>query len=157
MTAEEKFLIIGKESGVISFEPLKPVAQYLPYRITGNLVFISGQGCKVNGAIKNPGKVGKDLTIQEGCEAAKIAAFNCLMVLKSAISSLDKVNQIVNVRGYVNSASGFTDQPLVINGASELLIEVFGEKGKHSRCALSANELPNNNPVELEMVVEVDF
>lgn len=145
-----------EELGVKLPEPAKPVAAYIPFRRTGNLIYISGQDCRVNGELKYKGKVGKDVTEEEAYEAAKITAINLLAILKSAVGDLDRVKQIVNVHGYVNSADGFVRQPAVINGASEFLVEVFGEKGKHSRCALSCNELPFNTPVEIEMIVEVE-
>ncbi|NLY88230.1 MAG: RidA family protein [Firmicutes bacterium] len=145
-----------EELGVKLPEPATPVAAYVPFRRTGNLVYISGQDCKVNGELKYKGKVGKDVTEEEAYEAAKIAAINLLAILKSAVGDLDRVRQIVNLHGYVNSAAGFVRQPFVINGASEFLVEVFGEKGKHSRCALSCNELPFDTPVAIEMIVEVE-
>lgn len=134
----------------------QPIAAYVPYRKTGNLIYISGQDCKVDGQLKYKGKVGKDVTEEEAYEASRIAAINLLSILKEAIGDLDKVIKIVNLHGFVNSAPGFVRQPIVINGASEFLIELFGERGKHSRCALAANELPFNTPVEIEMIVEVE-
>lgn len=145
-----------EELGVKLPEPAKPVAAYVPFRRTGNLIYISGQDCRVNGELKYKGKVGKDVTEEEAYEAARITAINLLAILKSAVGDLDRVKQIVNLHGYVNSAPGFVRQPFVINGASEFLVEVFGEKGKHSRCALSCNELPFDTPVEIEMIVEVE-
>jgi enamine deaminase RidA (YjgF/YER057c/UK114 family) len=137
-------------------ETPKPVAAYIPYRRTGNLIYISGQDCRVGGVLKYEGKVGTDVTEEQAYEASRITAINLLAILKSAVGDLDKVSKIVNLHGFVNSAPGFVRQPMVINGASEFLVEVFGEKGKHSRCALSANELPFNTPVEIEMIVEVE-
>ena len=152
MKIEEKL----NEMGIKIPEAAKPVASYVPFRRVGNLVYISGQDCRVNGKLKYEGKVGRDVTEEEAYEAARITAINLLAILKSAIGNLDKVVKIVNLHGFVNSADGFVRQPMVINGASDLLLEVFGEKGKHSRCALSANELPFNTPVEIEMIVEVE-
>jgi len=137
-------------------EVAKPVASYVQFRRVGNLIYISGQDCRVNGKLKYEGKVGRDVTEEEAYEAARITAINLLAILKNAIGNLDKVVKIVNLHGFVNSADGFVKQPMVINGASDLLLEVFGEKGKHSRCALSANELAFNTPVEIEMIVEVE-
>jgi len=145
-----------EEIGYILPEAPKPVASYIPFRKTGNLVYISGQDCRVNGKLKYEGKVGSDVTEEQAYDAARITAINLLAILKSAIGDLDKVTKIVNLHGFVNSAPGFVRQPMVINGASEFLVELFGEKGKHSRCALSANELPFNTPVEIEMIVEVE-
>ncbi len=152
MKIEEKI----KKMGIEIPEAPKPVASYIPFRRVGNLIYISGQDCRVNGKLKYEGKVGEDVTEQEAYEAARITAINLLAILKSAIGDLDKVVKIVNLHGYVNSADGFVRQPMVINGASDFLLEVFSEKGKHSRCALSANELPFNTPVEIEMIVEVE-
>jgi len=152
MKAEEKLAELGIELP----EPPTPVAAYIPYSRSGNLIFISGQDCRVNGELKYKGKVGRDVTEEQAYEAARIAAINLLDIRKTAVGDLDKVKKIVNVHGYVNSAEGFVRQPMVINGASELLVEVFGERGKHSRCALSCNELPFDTPVEVEMIVEVD-
>lgn len=151
MKIEEKI----KKMGIEIPEVAKPVASYVPFRSVGNLIYISGQDCRVNGKLKYEGKVGRDVTEKEAYEAARITAINLLAILKSAIGNLDKVVKIVNLHGFVNSADGFVRQPMVINGASDLLLEIFGEKGKHSRCALSANELPFNTPVEIEMIVEV--
>ena len=151
MLVEEKLRKLGIELPPVP----EPVAEYLPYRKTGNLIYISGQDCRINGELKYEGKVGAEVTEEEGYQAAKIAVIRCLAVLKSAIDDLDDLVQVVNLRGFVNSAPGFVRQPMVINGASEFLVQLFGEKGKHSRCALSANELPFNTPVEIEMVVEV--
>ena len=151
MKIEEKL----NEMGIKIPEVAKPVASYVPFRRVGNLIYISGQDCRVNGKLKYEGKVGRDVTEKEAYEAARITAINLLAILKSAIGDLDKVVKIVNLHGFVNSADGFVRQPMVINGASDFLLEVFGEKGKHSRCALSANELPFDTPVEIEMIVEV--
>ncbi|NLC52360.1 MAG: RidA family protein [Firmicutes bacterium] len=145
-----------EELGVKLPEAAKPVAAYVPFKRTGNLIFISGQDCRINGELQYKGKVGREVTEEEAYAAARTTAINLLAVLKSAIGDLDKVKQIVNLHGYVNSAEGFVRQPFVINGASEFLVEVFGEKGKHSRCALSCNELPFDTPVEIEMIVEVE-
>lgn len=152
MKIEEKI----KKMGIEIPEAAKPVASYVPFRRVGNLIYISGQDCRVNGKLKYEGKVGRDVTEEEAYEAARITAINLLAILKNAIRNLDSVVKIVNLHGFVNSADGFVRQPMVINGASDLLLEVFGEKGKHSRCALSANELPFNTPVEIEMIVEVE-
>lgn len=145
-----------KEMGIEIPNVYEPVATYVPFRKVGNLVYISGQDCRINGKLKYEGKVGREVTEEEAYDAARITAINLLAILKSAIGDLDKVVKIVNLHGYVNSADGFVRQPMVINGASDLLGEIFGEKGRHSRCALSTNELPFNTPVEIEMIVEVD-
>lgn len=134
----------------------KPAAAYVPAKQFGNLVYISGQDCRVNGVLLYEGKLGKDLTVEQGYEAARQTMINCLAALKGTIRDLDRVKQVVKVLGFVNSADGFVEQPYVINGGSELLEQIFGERGKHARSAIAANELPFNTPVEIEMIVEVD-
>ncbi|WP_164667211.1 RidA family protein [Virgibacillus doumboii] len=144
------------ELGIDLPEAPKPAAVYVPAKTVGNLVYTSGQDCKENGVLKYEGKLGSDLTVEEGYDAARQTMINCLSVLKGHIGSLDKVKQVVKLLGFVNSADGFVKQPYVMNGASELLEEVFGERGKHARSAISANELPFNTPIEIEMIVEVE-
>jgi enamine deaminase RidA (YjgF/YER057c/UK114 family) len=144
-----------KELG-LSLPEIPPAAgAYVPAVKTGNLVFCSGQGPYKDGAFAYIGKVGKDLSLEEGYQAARIAALNCLAEIRSVIGSLNNIKRVVQVKGYVNSAPDFHDQPKVVNGASELLLEIFGEAGKHARCALGTSNLPMNIPVEVEMVVEV--
>ncbi|NLC37886.1 MAG: RidA family protein, partial [Clostridia bacterium] len=132
-----------------------PVAVYAPGVQVGNFIYTSGQIPLVNGELKFKGKVGKELTMEEGYEAAKICALNCLGVAKSLLGSLDKIERIVKVTGFVNSAPGFTSQPKVIDGASELLGEIFGEKGRHARSAVGVAELPVDAAVEVEMIIQV--
>lgn len=145
-----------KELGIELPEAPKPAAVYIPTQQTGNLVYTSGQDCKADGELLYKGKLGKELTIEQGQKAARQTAINCLSVLKARIGDLDKISKIVKVLSFVNSAPGFVEQPYVVNGASELLEEVFGEKGKHARSAISSNELPFNTTVETEMIVEVE-
>ncbi|ONK23686.1 hypothetical protein BLX87_09245 [Bacillus sp. VT-16-64] len=146
-----------KELGIELPPAPQPAAVYIPAKRFGsNMLYVSGQDCRVNGKLLYEGKVGKDLTVQEGYEASKQAMINTLAVIKSEISNLDNIKSFVKLLGFVNSADGFVEQPYVINGASELLEEVFGEKGKHARSALSANELPFNTPVEIETIVELE-
>lgn len=144
-----------EELEIVLPEGPKPAAAYIPAVTTGKLVFLSGQDCRANGVLLYKGKVGKDLTLEEGAKAARQCMINLLAVLKEHIGDLDKVERIVKLLAFVNSADGFNKQPYVINGASELLIEVFGEKGRHARSAISANELPFDTPVEIEMIVEL--
>lgn len=144
-----------EELGVQLPSPPKPAASYVPARQTGDLVYISGQDGRKDGVLIHEGKVGADLTVEQAQEAARQAAINCLAVLKAHLGDLDRVEKIVEVFGFVNSAPGFVEQPYVINGASELLEQVFGERGRHARIAVSANELPFNTPVEVKMIVEV--
>ncbi len=143
------------EMGITIPEVPKPAAAYIPAKKVGNLVFCSGQGPSVEGKLIHTGKVGKEKTIQEGYEAARICALNCLAAVKALVGSLDKIEEIVQVRGFVNGAPDFGQQPEVINGASELLEKIFGEKGKHARCALGTSSLPRDITVELEMIVRV--
>ena len=132
-----------------------PIASYVPAVRTGNLVFLAGQGPLAGGKPTVTGKVGAELTEDEGNKAARATILNALAVLRAELSSLDRVRRIVKLVGWVNSAPGFTRQPAVINGASDLLVEIFGDAGKHARSAVGANELPLNMPVEIELVVEV--
>lgn len=133
----------------------KPLAAYVPAMRTGNLVFTSGQIAMEAGQLKHKGRLGAEVGIEQGYECARICAINCLSALKAEIGDLDKVVRVVKVTGFVASAVGFTDQPKVINGASELLVEVFGEAGKHARAAVGVAELPLGTPTEVEMIVEV--
>ena len=144
-----------KELGLILPEAPKPVAEYIPAKKIGNLVFTSGQGPIKDGKFIYVGKIGGELSLKEGYESAKICAINCLAAIKSVIGSLDKIDEIIKVKGYVNSTSDFYRQPEVVNGASELIVKIFGKKGKHARSALGTSVLPGNIPVELEMIVKV--
>jgi enamine deaminase RidA (YjgF/YER057c/UK114 family) len=133
----------------------KPSGIYVPATTVGNLVYTSGTGCKVNGEVVFQGQVGKEVSIEEGQMAARQAALNLLAILSDHLGTLDKVKSIIKVLGFVNCPVGFTEQPKVMNGASELFEEVFGEQGKHTRSAIGTNALPHNMPVELEMIVEI--
>jgi len=144
-----------QELGITLPPAPKPAAAYVPAKRFGNnLIYVSGQDCRDDGKLIYEGKVGKDLTIEQGQEAARQAMINTLAVLKEELGDLDKITNIVKLLGFVNSAEGFVEQPYVINGASNLLEEVFGERGKHARSALSSNELPFNTPIEIETIVE---
>lgn len=134
----------------------KPAASYVPAKQVGNLLYTSGQDCRVEGVLKYEGKVGSDLSVEEGYDAARQAMINCLAVIRDHLGNLDRVKQVVKLLGFVNSSDSFVEQPYVINGASDLLIDIFGESGKHARSAISANELPFNTPVEIEMIVEFE-
>lgn len=151
MSAEARL----KELGITLPTPPKPVAAYVPAVRAGDLVFVSGQGPLKDGEAVWKGRVGADLTLEEGYEAAKLTIINALAVLKSEIGSLDNVVRIVKLLGWVNSAPDFVKQPFVMNGASELLVEVFGDKGKHARTAISAHTLPFGIAVEIEMIAQV--
>lgn len=135
-------------------KPPTPVANYVTSVRVGNLLFLSGHGPTAG---TPPGKVGKDLTLQQGYDAARATGLNLLATARAALGSLDKVKRVVKVLGMVNSAPGFTDHPKVINGFSDLMVEVFGEAiGKHARSAVGMAELPTNIPVEIEMILEVE-
>ncbi len=144
-----------KEMGIVLPEPPKPAAVYVPAMTVGNLVFTSGNDCRIDGEFMYTGKLGNELTVEQGQEAARQTIINLLAVLKSHLGDLDRIEKIVKVLGFVNSAPGFVHQPYVINGASEFLEEVFQENGKHARSAIGTNELPFNIPVEIEMIVEI--
>jgi enamine deaminase RidA (YjgF/YER057c/UK114 family) len=151
MEIEKKMRGLGLEIPEVP----KPVASYVPAVRSGNYVYTSGQVPFVKGELMHRGKLGGDLTIEQGYECARVTALNCLAAVKSVIDDLDRVKQIVRVTGFINSAPGFTDQPKVLNGASDLLVEIFGERGKHSRLALGTSELPLGAPLEIDMVVEI--
>jgi enamine deaminase RidA (YjgF/YER057c/UK114 family) len=144
-----------QELGLTVPPAVKPVAAYVPTARTGNLVFTAGQIPVVAGQLKHKGQLGAGVSIEEGYECAKICALNCLSALKAEIGDLDRIVRVVKVTGFVASAVGFTDQPKVINGASELLVAVLGDAGKHARSAVGVAELPLGSPTEVEMIVEV--
>lgn len=133
----------------------KPLAAYIPVLREGNSIFTAGQLPFVEGKLKYEGKIGADVTLEQGKEAAKICAINCLSAIQFEIGNIDNIERIIKLTVFVNSADGFTKQPQVANGASEFLVEVFGENGKHVRSAVGVNELPINAPVEIEMIAKV--
>ena len=132
-----------------------PVGAYVASKIVGNLVFISGQLPLNSEGKLIKGKVGKELNLEQGQEAAKLCALNLLAQLKKISGSLDKVKGCVKITGYVNSIDSFVDQPKIINGASDLISKIFGDKGKHTRAAVSTNSLPLGAAVEVEGIFEV--
>ena len=145
------------ESLGLSLPPIpKPVASYIPAKQTGNLVFTAGQLPMLNGELISKGLLGQDVEIEEANKAARICTLNALAAIKGVIGDLDRIKQIVRVVGYVASVPTFTQQPAVVNGASELLLEVFGENGKHARSAVGMAVLPLNASVEIELTVEVE-
>ena len=145
-----------KELGIELMIPSDPVANYVNTVQSGNLLFISGKGPLKNDGKNIKGRLGYDLTIDQGYEAARATGINLISTIKSAIGDLKNVKQIIRVNGMVNSASNFTDQPKVINGCSDLLVEVFGDRGKHTRVALGMNSLPMNIAVEIDLILEVE-
>ena len=134
----------------------KPVAAYIPAKQSGNLIFTAGQLPMVNGALISTGHLGQDVGIEDAKNAARVCTLNALAAIKGVIGDLDRIKQVVRVVGYVASVPTFTQQPAIVNGASELLLEIFGEKGKHARSAVGMAVLPLNASVEIELTVEVE-
>jgi enamine deaminase RidA (YjgF/YER057c/UK114 family) len=145
-----------KELGLSIPGPPRPAGRFVPAVQTGNLIFVSGQIPAVSGQPGIKGKLGKDLSIEQGQEAARQALLNVLAVIQSTIGTLDAIKRIVKLNGWIASAEGFNSQPQVVDGASMLLEEIFGEAGKHARAAIGVAELPLGAPVELELIVEVE-
>jgi len=135
--------------------PPQPVANYVPVVRTGDLLFLSGVLPSRDGRLIMTGKLGENLTVEQGAEAARVAVLNGLSIVRSEAGSLDRIKRIVKMVGYIASAPGFTEQPQVLNGASDLLVSVFGEAGRHARVAVGAAELPRLAPVEIELIVEL--
>jgi enamine deaminase RidA (YjgF/YER057c/UK114 family) len=151
MTILEKIAALGLSLPAVP----TPVAAYVNCVRTGNLLFLSG-GLPIDGDKKFIGQVPRDISVEQATEAARMIVLNRLAVIQDSIGSLDKVTQIVTLNGFVNSAADFYGHPQVINGASELLVEIFGERGKHSRTALGVASLPLNVAVEINLIVEVE-
>jgi enamine deaminase RidA (YjgF/YER057c/UK114 family) len=151
MNAEEKL----KDLGITLPTPPQPVANYVRAVRVGNFLFVSGHGPYNDGKIKMTGKVGRELTIEGGYQVARNVGLNCLATIKAELGDLDKVKRVVKLLGMVCCTEDFKDQPKVINGCSDLLVEVFGEIGKHARSAVGMQALPNGIPVEIEMIMEV--
>jgi len=146
-----------KELGLTLPDPPKPGGNYVPAVRVGNLLFLSGHGpSRVEGKPSARGKVGRDLSTEDGYKVAREVGVNLLGTARALLGSLDKVKRIVKVLGMVNSAEGFGEQPKVINGFSDLMVEVFGEQGRHARSAVGMAELPSGIPVEIEMTLEVE-
>lgn len=145
-----------KDLGIELFTPSKPIANYVKAVRVGNLLYLSGHGPSRADGSTITGKVGADMTIEQGYEAAKQTGISILSTLKAELGDLNKVKRIVKVLGMVNCTETFPDQPKVINGFSDLVVAVFGEKGKHARSAVGMNSLPNNMAVEIEIIVEVE-
>ena len=143
-----------KSLGITLPTPPKPAGSYIPVVISGNMAFVSGQIPMQDGKVTYTGKVPTERTIEEAQSAAKICAVNILAQLKANLGSLDRITKIVRVSGFVNSVSDFTEHPKIINAASDLFFEIFGEKGKHSRIAVGVSSLPLNSTVEIDMIAE---
>ena len=133
-----------------------PVASYIPAKQTGNLVFTAGQLPVVSGELVSKGLLGQDVDVEEANRAAQVCTLNALAAIKGVIGDINRIKQVVRVVGYVASIPTFTQQPAVVNGASELLLELFGEAGKHARSAVGMAVLPLNASVEIELTVEVE-
>ncbi len=150
MRPEEKLEKMGLEIP----EMPEPVASYLPGVKAGNFLFISGQLPADAEGLQYTGQVGSDLTVEQGYEAARLCALRCIAVMRGELGDLSRVKRVAKVTGFVTAAPDFTDHPQVVNGASDLLLEVFGEAGKHARAAVGMSGLPLGAAVEVEMVVE---
>ncbi len=152
MSVEDKL----KELGIELPPAPPPAANYVPYVQEGSLVFVAGQVPRAaDGSLPFRGKVGRELSEEEGYQAARLCALNCLAQVKAALGSLDRVKQVVRIGGFVNSAEDFVNHPEVINGASDLVVEVFGERGRHARAAVGCSALPRGVAAEVEMIVAV--
>ncbi len=153
MTAEAKLKALGLDLGTVS----APVANYVNAVRTGNLLFLAGKGPRPGKDGKLPhGKVGREFTTEQAYEHARTVGIDLLAVMRTELGSLDKVRRVVKVLGMVNAVPDFEDHPKVINGCSDLFVEVFGERGKHARSAVGMGSLPMGIPVEIECIVEVE-
>lgn len=150
MTPEERL----KELGIELTEAPKPLGSYVPCVRSGNLLFLSGILPLRNGKLTRTGRAGESVTLQQAQEDAKQTVINALSILKSHIGSLDKISRCIKLNGYVASAPDFTEQPKVLNAASDLLFEIFGDAGKHARAAVGVYVLPLNSPVEIDFIFE---
>jgi len=151
MEIEKKLTSLGFELP----NPPKPAANYIGYVQVGNILFIGGNTGRINGQRKYSGKVGDTVTLQQAYEMARDCALNHLAIIKDALGDLDRVERIVKVTGYVNGAPGFKDNPQVINGESDLLVQLWGERGQHARAAIGVASLGGDAPVETEIIVQV--
>ncbi len=145
-----------QEMGIELPDSPAPMANYVPAVRTGNLLYLAGLGPAARPDGTSPtGKVGQDLSVEEGYEAARLTGINILARLKGELGDLDRVNRVVKLLSMVNAATDFTQQPAVANGCSDLMVEVFGDKGKHARSAVGMGSLPNNIPIEIEAIIEL--
>lgn len=151
MTPEEKLKELSVELPGVP----KPLGAYVPSVRTGNLVYLSGMLPLKDGKLLKTGRLGESVSLEDAVLCARTAAVNALAVLKSSVGSLDMIKQCIKITGFVASGPDFIDQPKVLNGASELMVEVFGEAGRHARAAVGVNILPMNSPVEVEFIFEV--
>lgn len=147
-----------EELGIALPMAASPAANYVPYTVSGNLVYVAGQITLLNNDLKFVGKVGEEYSVDEGYQAARLCGLNLIAQVKEAChGELEHVKKVVKLTGFVNCRSDFTDQPKVINGASDLMVEVFGDRGKHARAAVGAASLPLGVAVEVEGIFEVGF
>ncbi len=144
-----------QELGLELPEAAAPVANYVPYVIDGKQLWVAGQVPFWNGSIKYTGVVGEDVSVDDAVDAARVCALNILAQTKAALGDLDRIARVIKLGGFVNGVPGFADQPKVINGASDLLVEVLGNKGLHARSAVGAGGLPLNVPVEVDAVIAI--
>ncbi|MDD9902214.1 MAG: RidA family protein [Rhodospirillaceae bacterium] len=144
-----------QELGLELPEAAAPVANYVPYVIDGKQLWVAGQVPFWNGSIKYTGVVGEDVSVDDAVDAARVCALNILAQTKAALGDLDRIARVIKLGGFVNGVPGFADQPKVINGASDLLVEVLGNKGLHARSAVGAGGLPLNVPVEIDAVIAI--
>ncbi len=151
MSAEARL----KELGIVLPSVPKPVANYLPYRLAGNILYLAGQGPRDESGKQLTGKVGAEISIEEGYRRARLSGWACSPAMRDAFGSLDRVDYIVKLLGMVNATPEFNDSPKVINGCSDLFVEVFGEAGRHARSAVGNVMLPNQISVEIEGIVAV--
>ena len=151
MSAEARL----KELGLVLPALPKPVANYLPYRLAGNILYLAGQGPLDENGKQMTGKLGAGISVEEGYRRARFVGLGLLAAMRDALGSLDRVDYIVKLLGMVNATPDFNDSPKVINGCSDLFVEVFGDRGRHARCAVGMGSLPFNMTVEIEAVVEV--
>jgi enamine deaminase RidA (YjgF/YER057c/UK114 family) len=145
--------------GIDLYTQILPIGSYSPVAISGNLAFVSGQiaidNSKKSKEVRYKGKVGENITIEDAKKAAELCAINCLIQLKTALGDLEKIKKIVKVSGFVNCDESFADHPAVVNGASDFLVQIFGDSGKHARIAVGVSSLPKNSCTEIDMIVEV--
>ncbi len=144
-----------QELGIVLPSAPVPMANYVPCIEINGLIIVSGQVPKGDDGLKYVGKLGRNISVEEGYASARLCALNCLAQLKRYLGSLDKVKQIVRVGGFVNSTEDFTQHPQVINGASDVIVEVFGDKGHHARAAVGTSQLPSGVSTEVEMMAAV--
>ncbi|WP_269525899.1 RidA family protein [Coraliomargarita parva] len=152
MTTEQRLSELGIE---LPAAPA-PAGNYVPALQIGNLLYLSGAICLVNGEMTHTGKVGADRDLAYGQAAARVCALNLLAVAKAHVGNLDKIQRVVQINGFVNGVPGFADSPAVINGASDLLVEILGERGRHTRAAVAVTGLPKDTTVEIQAVMEID-